>query len=151
MEYRIPVLSGREIEVLRAMIVAQRGIQLVGGIALSTDKGDMAKSSVSIAQYYDEMLEACAVWQWILHSTGTQACPCIVSTEIFSKFETLVNGYYPSGEEPEVRDSLRPGFRIIAETKPALIQAFKEAGITTREEMEEAQAASGPADKKMLN
>lgn len=147
-EYRIPVLSKREVEILRAMIVAQRGLQLAGGVALGSDRTDIAQTAISITQHYDAMLETCAVWQWILHSTGTEACPCVVSTDLFSKFEVLVNGYFPPPEDPNLRDSLREGFRIIADEKPGLIQAFKEAGVTTQEEI---QAAAEPAKKGMLN
>lgn len=147
--FRIPVLSTTEVEVLKAMIATKRAIDLAFTIGTGTDRTEMARAVQVNVKYYDELLEVMAVWAWTLASTGAQACPCVISSALFDKATLLVNGTFFDPSDDRAPEHLKPGFQVIKDYQPAIIQAFKEAGTTTQEEIDAVEP--GPIDKSMLN
>jgi hypothetical protein len=147
--FRIPVLSVTEVEVLQAMIATKRAIDLAFTIGTGADRNEMAKAVQVNVKYYDPLLKVYAIWAWTLASTGAQAAPCIISEELFEKMTLLVNGTFFDPSDERAPENLKPGFQVIKDYQPAIIQAFKEAGTTTQEEIDAAEP--GPVDKSMLN
>lgn len=147
--FRLPVLSVTELEVLKAMIVTRRAIEISVTVATCSDRSSIAHEIQRSIKHYDEMMECYAVWAWTLKSTGAQACPCVISTDLFDKFVVLADSNFFDPEDPRAPERLKAGFQAIKDYQPAIIQALKEAGTNTQDEIDAAGAV--PADKSMLN
>mgnify|MGYP000854639779 CR=1 FL=1 len=147
--FRLPVLSVTELEVLKAMIVTRRAIEISFKIGTGIDRSGIAHEVQRSVKHYDEMMECYAVWAWTLKSTGAQACPCVISTELFDKFVVLAESSFFDPEDPRAPEHLKAGFQAIKDYQPAVVQALKEAGTNTQDEIDAAGAV--PTDKSMLN